>query len=111
MGVSRVRRILLCAVVTLAVAGCASTPYEPGSTGTLDNNLAAQGVARSCHDALVRSAEPYGLTLAATSAVEQGSTVWPMWVTTVYRRQGGPEKRTALVNCHLGAGRAVVALE
>jgi hypothetical protein len=110
MGVSRVRRLLLSALVTLSMARCASLPHEPGATGTLDDRQAAAEILRSCHDALVRSAEPYGLLLAATSAVGHASTIWPIWVTTVYRRQGGPEKRTALINCHLGEDRAVVAL-
>ena len=110
MGVSCVRRLGLSAIVTLLLARCASVPHEPGATGTLDRHQASQEVVQSCHEALVRSAEPYGLTLAATSPVGQGATIWPLWVTTVYRRQGGPEKRTALINCHVEDGRAVVAL-
>jgi hypothetical protein len=46
--------------------------------------------------------------LAATlTSRTHTSTMWPIWVTTVYRRQGGPEKRTALINCQLNADRPV----
>jgi hypothetical protein len=110
MGVSCVRRLGLSAIMTLLLVRCASAPYEVASTGALDQNERAQQVVQSCHEALVRSAEPYGLMLAATSPVGQGATIWPIWVTAVYRRQGGPEKRTALIDCHLQEGRGVVAL-
>ena len=110
MGVSCVRRLGLSAIMTLLLVRCASAPYEVASTGTLDQNQRVQQVIQSCHEALVRAAEPFGLTLAATSPFRQGSTIWPIWVTAVYRRQGGPEKRTALIDCHLQEGRGVVAL-
>jgi hypothetical protein len=110
MGVSCVRRLGLSAIMMMSLMRCASVPDEPGLTGTLAQSHAPQDIVQSCHEALVKSAEPYGLTLAATSPVAQGATTWPIWVTTVYRRRGGPEKRMSLINCHLGVGQKVVAL-
>ena len=119
MGVSCVYRLLASAFVALVAAGCASVPYEleglswrdafgPGVTGTLDGET--QEFVRKCHEAIVRAAEPYGLTRAATSRIGIDRTVGPVWVTTVYRRQGGAETRGALVDCHFNRSGAVVAL-
>jgi hypothetical protein len=122
MGVSCVYRLLASAFVALIAAGCASIPYEldelfwrdafgAGVTGTLDGTgIKSQDLARKCHDALVRAAEPYGLTKATTSRIGVDGTFGPVWVTTVYRRQGGPETRRALVDCHFNMSGAVVAL-
>jgi hypothetical protein len=82
--------------------------FGPRVTGTLDGE--AQEFVRKCHDAVVRAAESYGLTKAATSRVGIDGTVGPVWVTTVYRRQGGPEMRRALIDCHFNMSGAVVAL-
>ena len=69
-----------------------------------------QEFARRCHEALVKAAEPYGLTKAVMSRREGGGTFGPFWVTASYRRRGGPESRTALIDCHVDARGAVVAL-
>jgi hypothetical protein len=118
MGLSCVYRLLASAVVALNAASCALMPIalkddppaaESGRPpGIAEGN--APELARKCHDALVRAAEPYGLTKALTSDVGSGASAGPIWVTTVYRRQGGLERRTALVHCRLDDRGEVAAL-
>jgi hypothetical protein len=118
MGVSCVYKVLASAFVALVAAGCASTSFEPGErqndslqrgiTGTLAGDEAQEFV-RKCHDALVGAAEPYGLTKAVSSPARVDDIVGPVWVTTVYQRRGGPETRSAVVDCHLDMSGSVVA--
>ena len=109
MGLSCVCRLIASAVLALNSAGCAfiSTALEgdpPAAEGRHPPGIVmgdAQEHARKCHEALVRAAEPYGLTKAFTSHLGRGASAGPIWATTVYRRQGGPERRTALIDCRL----------
>ena len=117
MGVSCLGRLLASAVVALGTAGCVLLPYGLDDPPATDSVRVAgraldreQAFARRCHEALVKAAEPYGLTKAVTSRLEGGGTLGPIWVTASYRRRGGPESRTALIDCHVDARGEVVAL-
>ncbi len=114
MGVSCVCKLLASAVVALGSAGCASMPYALGDpmadAWTLQKVPAgAEELARRCHDALVAAAEPYDLSKALTSPLVPGQTVGPIRVTMVYRRRGGFERRTALIDCRFDDKGEVVA--
>src|SRR5215203_5867466 len=100
MGVSCVCRLVALAFVALSAASCASIPFgleAPSAgdafgrevTGTLDDHDAGSLAVRKCHEAIVTAAKPYGLTRAVTSPRGAHNTIEPIWVTTVYRRQGG----------------------
>ena len=119
MGVSCVCRLFALAFFAVSAASCASIPFgleapsgrggiTPSVTGTLDDNDA--GSVRKCHEAIVTAGEPYGLIKAATSGLGVHNTIRPIWVTTIYGRQRGPERRTALIDCHLNESGSVVAL-
>ena len=119
MGVSCVVRRLGAPVLALALASCAAVARPPSDGTALDETapgaitgslLAArsEAILRRCHEALVNAAMPYGLLKGTISSFEGDGTVAPVLATIVYRRQGGPETRAALVNCHLNPDGEVV---
>jgi hypothetical protein len=118
MGASCVVRRLGAPVLALAVAGCAAGARPPDVTaldetapGAVTGSLLAapsEAILRRCHKALVNAATPYGLLKGTISSLEGDGTVAPVLATIVYRRQGGPETRAALVNCHLNPDGEVV---
>jgi hypothetical protein len=117
MGLSCVYKLVASAVLAFNSASCAVRPIAweddpPAVASGRPPEIAAgdaQELARKCHEALVRAAEPYGLTKAFTSHAGRGAPSGSIWATTVYRRQGGPERRTALIGCRLDDNGEVAA--
>jgi hypothetical protein len=113
MGVSSVVRRLSAPVLALALASCAEVARPPNGAALDETSLGGvtgslqDATLRRCHEALVKAAAPYGLLKGTISSFEGDERV-PLLATVVYRRQGGPETRTALVNCHLNPDGEVV---
>jgi hypothetical protein len=117
MGVSCVCRCLGTPVVALALSSCAEIPGSSIGAALDDTPPVAvagsmpdvrdEAVLRKCHDALVKVAAPYGLRKGTISSFETDGSV-ALLATVVYRRRGGPETRTALVDCHLNPDGDVV---
>ena len=101
----------------LGATGCVSILPERTVAGVsrATGTAPASQLLHRCREALGKSARPYGLLqLAARSAgpawTESAYAIAPLFVTVVYVREGGPERRSALVRCRVDKAGHVVEL-